>query len=67
MLPIIAITSDFHEAQDETERPARSPQFADAPQSAQLDLTGIKVLVVDDELHARALIERVLSERMQAS
>jgi signal transduction histidine kinase/ActR/RegA family two-component response regulator len=62
MLPIIAVTSDFNDAQNGAERPARSPQFTDATKSAQTDLTGIKVLVVDDEADARALIERVLTE-----
>jgi len=62
MLPIVAIPRDRNDAQDGTERPIRSPQSVDAPVRAPTDLTGIKVLVVDDELDARALIERVLSE-----
>ncbi len=62
MLPIIAIVNDFNDAQDGKERLARSPLFADARVSAHSDLTGIRVLVVDDELDARALIERVLNE-----
>jgi len=62
MLPIVAIPRDRNDAQDGAERPIRSPQSVDAPVRAPTDLTGIKVLVVDDELDARALIERVLSE-----
>jgi signal transduction histidine kinase/CheY-like chemotaxis protein len=62
MLPIIAITSNFNDAEDGAERPAPSQQLVDAAESVQTDLTGIKVLVVDDEADARALIERVLCE-----
>jgi CheY-like chemotaxis protein len=50
----------IHEA-DQREHPTTS-RSSHAAQTAEIDLSGVKVLVVDDEPDARTLIKRVLSQ-----
>jgi PAS domain S-box-containing protein len=54
-LPIAAVRHDPDPPEDQPQPASRARL-----QSAELDLTGVKVLVVDDEVDARALIKRVL-------
>ncbi len=62
MLPLLAVQSadDFpDEARQHPQAAAAAPTIA----IDTLDLAGIKVLVVDDEIDARALIKRLLEDR----
>ena len=62
MLPLSALRPEADLPGEE-----RAPRTADAgegmPHTGSLDLTDVKVLVVDDEADARALIKRLLEDR----
>jgi PAS domain S-box-containing protein len=58
-LPIVAVRGVDDEHED---RPAAAADGRDFDH-ADIDLAGLRVLVVDDEADARALVQRVLSQR----
>lgn len=61
-LPIMVTSVHPDEERVRREHPARSQPEEHALDTSQPDLTGSKILVVDDEADARALIRRLLDE-----
>jgi len=57
-LPLMPTNEDPSESDDSRQHPRRSPGIR--PDVAPVDLSGLKVLVVDDEPDSRTLIERLL-------
>ena len=62
MLPVMAATEDSQQPQSARQHPTRSADLVALEDSLDVDLTGVKVLVVDDEPDARALIQRLLED-----
>ena len=61
-LPLIATVEDALEADVSRQHPKRSASLPAIEEIAPGDLTGLKVLVVDDEPDARSLIKRLLQD-----
>jgi signal transduction histidine kinase/ActR/RegA family two-component response regulator len=61
-LPLMAISSDPLETASSAQHSARSIDAPPPPALGHINLTGVSVLVVDDECDARTLIQRFLQE-----
>jgi PAS domain S-box-containing protein len=61
-LPLMAIVEDALETDVMRRHPKRSASMSGIEEAAPSDLTGLKVLVVDDEPDARSLIQRLLQD-----
>jgi signal transduction histidine kinase/ActR/RegA family two-component response regulator len=62
MLPVTATFEDAHEPQVSREHTARATDLPALENALNRDLSGIKVLVVDDEADAGSLIQRLLQD-----
>ena len=62
-LPLLATIEDALETDISRQHPRRSASLPAIEEIAPVDLTGLKVLVVDDEPDARSLIQRLLQDR----
>ena len=61
-LPLSPTSEDSLESANKREHPARSSAAPALDRIPEIDLKGLKVLVVDDEPDARSLIQRVLED-----
>jgi PAS domain S-box-containing protein len=61
-LPLMVTTEDEVKPDVSRQHPKRSASMAAIEEMAPSDLTGLKVLVVDDEPDARSLIQRLLQD-----
>jgi PAS domain S-box-containing protein len=61
-LPLMATIEDALETDVTRQHPKRSASMSPIEETAPSDLTGLKVLVVDDEPDARSLIQRLLQD-----
>jgi signal transduction histidine kinase/ActR/RegA family two-component response regulator len=61
-LPLMPTADDPSEPPSSRQHPTRSVDAAELRDIPQIDLTGVHVLVVDDEPDARSLIERLLKD-----
>jgi CheY-like chemotaxis protein len=61
-LPLMATVEDASETDASRQHPKRSASIPTIAEIAPSDLTGFKVLVVDDEPDARSLIQRLLQD-----
>jgi PAS domain S-box-containing protein len=61
-LPLMATIEDALETEDSRQHPKRSASLSAIEEIVPADLTGLRVLVVDDEPDARSLIERLLQD-----
>jgi signal transduction histidine kinase/CheY-like chemotaxis protein len=61
-LPLMATADESVEPSDMREHPAHSAGVPDIATLATSDLTGVRVLVVDDEVDARSLVKRLLQD-----
>jgi PAS domain S-box-containing protein len=61
-LPLMVTIEDALETDVSRAHPKRSASMSDIEEIAPSDLTGLKVLVVDDEPDARSLIQRLLQD-----
>jgi signal transduction histidine kinase len=62
ILPLMATVVDALETDVSGQHPKRSASISAVEEIAPSDLTGLKVLVVDDEPDARSLIQRLLQD-----
>ena len=62
ILPLMATVVDALETDVSRQHPKRSASISAIEEIAPSDLTGLKVLVVDDEPDARSLIQRLLQD-----